>query len=229
MLLDGMAKLLVEGADMAWEVKCRQEDMRQRAIENERRLIDNARRDVDEKAEQLKAISHLSALIGGFAMVVMVEITMPSNINFALLVIYGLTSSSVVGLMLLAVLNSTMILIAILKYDCINRPIPFKEFWQTRCESDWRFAYKCFSSGVPLFMVVLSQIGWLVFAQYRDRHFYGLSYRDTPAAIVTLVASACLLMWYVHTKAKWGRFNLDSTTKFVDPEVGHGSSRSLSV
>ena len=55
---------------------------------------------------RLKAISHLSALIGGFAMVVMVEITMPSNINFALLVIYGLTSSSVVGLMLLAVLNS---------------------------------------------------------------------------------------------------------------------------
>ena len=25
------------------------------------------------------------------------------------------------------------------------------------------------------------------------------------AQIVTLVASACLLMWYVHTKAKWGR------------------------
>lgn len=44
-----VAKFIVETADMAWEIKCRQEDMRQRAIDNERRLIDDARRNVDEK------------------------------------------------------------------------------------------------------------------------------------------------------------------------------------
>mmetsp|Transcript_10698 Transcript_10698/g.43281 ORF Transcript_10698/g.43281 Transcript_10698/m.43281 type:complete len:91 (-) Transcript_10698:874-1146(-) len=60
MQLGGMAKLLVEGADIAWEVKCRQEDMMQRAVDNERREIDDARRAVDEKAEQLKAISCVS-------------------------------------------------------------------------------------------------------------------------------------------------------------------------
>ena len=68
-----MARTLIQGADIAWQVKCRQEDMQQRAIDNERRSIDDARRSVDEKAEMLRAVSHLSALIAGFAMVVMVE------------------------------------------------------------------------------------------------------------------------------------------------------------
>jgi len=44
----------LEVADMAWEVKCREEDMRQRSLENERRSIDDARRSVDEKSQQLK-------------------------------------------------------------------------------------------------------------------------------------------------------------------------------
>ena len=68
-----MLNPVLQGADIAWSVKCRQEDMRQRAINNERRLIDDARRSVDVHAEQLKAVSHLSALIAGFAMVVMVS------------------------------------------------------------------------------------------------------------------------------------------------------------
>mmetsp|Transcript_77855 Transcript_77855/g.223553 ORF Transcript_77855/g.223553 Transcript_77855/m.223553 type:complete len:80 (+) Transcript_77855:225-464(+) len=76
--------------------------MRQRHIDNIRRSIDDARRSVDEKyelqcacvasphpsrnttpgrAQQLKAISHLSALIAGFAMIVMVEIQLPDNLH----------------------------------------------------------------------------------------------------------------------------------------------------
>mmetsp|Transcript_25599 Transcript_25599/g.76864 ORF Transcript_25599/g.76864 Transcript_25599/m.76864 type:complete len:94 (+) Transcript_25599:164-445(+) len=67
------------------------------AVDNERRCVDDARRNVDEKAEQLKAVSHLSALIAGFAMVVMVEIQLPDKINFGLLIVYGTTSASVVS------------------------------------------------------------------------------------------------------------------------------------
>lgn len=56
-------------ADVAWESNCRDEDLKYRALENERREVDDARRAVNEKAEQLKAISGLSALVAGFAMV----------------------------------------------------------------------------------------------------------------------------------------------------------------
>ena len=56
-------------ADVAWELNCREEDLKFRALENERRAVDEARRAVNEKAEQLKAVSGLSALVAGFAMV----------------------------------------------------------------------------------------------------------------------------------------------------------------
>lgn len=56
-------------ADVAWEINCREEDLKHRAVENERRYVDDARRAVNEKAEQLKAVSGLSALVAGFAMV----------------------------------------------------------------------------------------------------------------------------------------------------------------
>ena len=113
-------------------------------------LADLAEKEMAYILSDLANIGTQAALIAGFAMVVMVEIALPDRINFLLLVLYGATSASVVGLMLLAMLNCTMMLIAILKYDCVNRPIPYDQFWQTRCEGDWRFAYQCFSLGVPM-------------------------------------------------------------------------------
>ncbi|KAJ1460892.1 calcium release-activated calcium channel protein [Pelagophyceae sp. CCMP2097] len=220
MLSAGLSAGFTSLADMAWEVKCRQEDMRQRAIDNERRLIDDSRRAVDEKAEQLKTVSQISALLAGFAMVIMVEINLPNQISIILLTIYAITSSFVVGLMLLCTLNCTMMLIAILKYDCINRPMPFHDFWLTRCESDWRFAYRCFSWGVPLFMTVLAQMGWITFQKYSDQKYstyskHGQLSRDVPACTVTFVALSCLALWYTHTSPKWSQFNLHSSRKFV--------------
>ena len=53
---------LNKSKDLTWELRCREEDMKQRALENERRAIDDARRSVDEKAQQLKALANLSAL-----------------------------------------------------------------------------------------------------------------------------------------------------------------------
>jgi hypothetical protein len=61
-------------ADMAWEVKCREEDMKQRALENERHAIEDARRSVDEKAQQLQVLANQSALFAGFSMVSLCDI-----------------------------------------------------------------------------------------------------------------------------------------------------------
>lgn len=183
--------------------------------------------------------------------------------------------------MLLAMLNCTMMLIAVMKYDCVNRPIPFDDFWQTRwpswsalrltaprCEADWRFSYRCFSLGMPrptcrevatigpqefpcscacwlrygrsCFAVMSSvpQIGWcaptwgprptqrpclvfrVVFAKYDSRKGFIVEYRDAAASVVTVVATLCLLLWFFHTKAKWGGFVHNSALKMVDPENG---------
>jgi hypothetical protein len=66
---DNMFSAGMDMADMAWEVKCREEDMKQRALENERHAIEDARRSVDEKAQQLQVLANQSALFAGFSMV----------------------------------------------------------------------------------------------------------------------------------------------------------------
>ena len=89
-------------ADMAWEVKCREEDMKQRKLENERHAIEDARRSVDEKAQQLKVLANQSALFAGFSMVVLVETTIPPNVNVVLLTIFGGATACVIALMLVS-------------------------------------------------------------------------------------------------------------------------------
>ena len=83
---------------------------------------------------------------------VLVEISFPDNINPILLVLFGVCSALVVSLMMISMLSSTLMLVAILRYDCINREIPFQEFWKKRCEHEFKRALKAFSYGIPLFM-----------------------------------------------------------------------------
>jgi hypothetical protein len=59
--------------DFRWRI----EDMEQRNLENARvlwlRFVEKNRRDVEEKTEQLKAISNLAALFAGFAVVTLTQ------------------------------------------------------------------------------------------------------------------------------------------------------------
>ena len=201
----------MEMADMTWEMKCRVEDLKQRTLENERRAIDDARRFVDEKAQQLKALAHQAALIAGFSMVVMVEVTIPEDIHPALLGIFGCTTASVVALMLIATLNCTLMLVAILRYDCIRREVAFTEFWRKRCESDFNFAIKAFGCGVPLFMGVLAQVGWVVFWNHPARSY--------TAPLVSSIAIAVMVIWFAHTERKWTDFLLASDAKLFNPHA----------
>eukprot|EP00559_Dactyliosolen_fragilissimus_P003497 CAMPEP_0184860848 /NCGR_PEP_ID=MMETSP0580-20130426/5652_1 /TAXON_ID=1118495 /ORGANISM="Dactyliosolen fragilissimus" /LENGTH=196 /DNA_ID=CAMNT_0027358103 /DNA_START=254 /DNA_END=844 /DNA_ORIENTATION=+ len=190
---------------MAWEVKCRDEDMKQRALENERRAIDDARRSVDEKAQQLKTLSHQSALIAGFSMVVLVEVQISQNLHPVLLVSFGCTTAGVVGLMLIAMLNATYMLVAILRYDTVHRDMPFAEFWRKRCEGDWKLSLRAFGIGVPLFMLDLAQVGWVVFWEHKT----GI----IASSIVTVIAIFTVLIYLARIDRKWSGWLMSSKAK----------------
>lgn len=88
----------IDVADIAWNMENRAEDMKYRAFEQHMHRLHTVRRLIDEKTQQLKSISHLSALIAGFSMVCMVEVTIPEDISEVLLGFYGLASACTVRL-----------------------------------------------------------------------------------------------------------------------------------
>lgn len=197
----------MEMADMAWEQKCRGEDMKQRALENERHAIDDARRCVDEKAEQLKVLANQSALFAGFSMVVLVESSIPDDIDGWLLTFFGGITACVIALMLISTLNSTYMLVAILRYDCVRRDVPFDEFWRKRCEPDWKLALRAFSYGVPLFMVVVSLVAWVSFWDHQSRYI--------SASVVTVISLMSTIFWFGRTERKWSGFLLTSEARVL--------------
>ncbi|KAL7436484.1 hypothetical protein ACHAXH_007399 [Discostella pseudostelligera] len=194
-------------ADMAWEVRCREEDMKQRALDNERNAIDDARRSVDEKAEQLKVLANQATLFAGFSMVVLVESNVPTDINGILLSIFGGATACVIALMLVSSLNATYMLVAILRYDCVNRDVPFDEFWRKRCEPDWKLALRAFSYGVPLFMVVVSLVAWVT--------FWGNGAWYTASSIVTVISLGVTIFWFSGIERKWSGFLLSPRARIL--------------
>lgn len=209
--------------DRTWEQNNRREDIIQRQLENERRRIDDARRSVDVKAQQLKSLSHQSALIAGFSMVVLVESNYTCT-NKIVVILFGISASLVVGLMLTSMLNSTFLLVAISRYNTVDREIPFEDFWRTRCEEDWILALHCFMYGVPVFIIVLALVGWVNFA---DVLKFGWSYYAVSGAI-SFIAVVILVKYLMHTCFKWGDFLKDSDPVLLDPGVAKANSTSRS-
>ena len=183
-------------ADISWQIKCREEDLEQRKLDNERRAIDDARRSVDEKAEQLKALGSQSALIAGFSFVGIVEASIPASLPSVILVFYGATASITVAIMLTSMLNATFILVAILRYDCVSRDVPFHEFWRLRCDKDFRMALSLFSYGVPMFMLLLALLGWVIFWDHKEARIYASS-------IVSLISLIAMTFFFTHIQRKW--------------------------
>ena len=104
----------------------RKSDVKQRTLDNARvvwnRYVEKNRRDVEEKSEQLKSISNLSALIAGFAVVSLVELNftndfekLPTHVSEWLISVYAASTALVVGLMLNSMVLCTFILSSILK------------------------------------------------------------------------------------------------------------------
>jgi len=213
---------LLGAADLGWEMKCRQEDLSQRKLENERRAIDDARRAVDEKAKQLHTMANQSALIAGFSMIVLVESQVSNkNVHQMLLVSFGYTTALVVSLMLLSMLNTTYMLVAILKYDTIRREIPFEDFWLKRCSSDWKFALRSFEMGLALFMILLGQIGWVVFSPDKTNNEETLQIKYYIAASfgVTIIACITIFIYFSQIYRKWTGWLLTNVVTLKNPDA----------
>mmetsp|Transcript_10964 Transcript_10964/g.15979 ORF Transcript_10964/g.15979 Transcript_10964/m.15979 type:complete len:213 (-) Transcript_10964:224-862(-) len=209
-----MLSLIPDATNIAWETKCREEDMKQRALENERRAIDDARRAVDEKAQQLKSLSHQSALIAGFCMILIVEISIPDDLHPALLLSFGCTTAMVVSLMLTSMLNATFMLVAILRYDAVRRDVSFERFWKNHCEDDWKLALRAFVFGIPLFCLVLAQIGWVKLWNFSD----GSSW-IWASSCISVIAVSTVVLYLAHTERKWREWLLISDIKLHKPSA----------
>ena len=210
--------------------KWRVEDVEQRVLENARwiwlRYAEKNRRDVEEKSEQLKSISNLSALIAGFAVVAFVELqfhdpeTEPAHVSEVLIVAYAATTATVVALMLNSMVLCSFLLCSILRNgktyvseaeeaDYLFRcrsfstnykpgdapPTPkrsFEAFWETRCEDDWKHAFRMFTCGVPVFLVNIACVAWLKF-----------HYSPAAAGATTAIAVAATAGW-ARTQNNWG-------------------------
>jgi len=109
--------------------------------------------------------------------------------------------------MLVSTLNSTYMLVAILRYDCVTRDVPFEEFWQKRCESDWKRALRAFSLGVPLFMVVVAVTSWL--------KFWGTTGGFISGVVVSVIALVFTAFWFGGTARKWTGFLLSSDARLT--------------
>ena len=126
---------------------------------------------------------------------VQTNIPIPDSLNPVLLCLMGATTAAVVAAMLIAMLNSTFLLVAIFKYDCKKREVPFENFWRNRCDEDWQLAFSAFTYGIPLFLVMLAQVGWVVFWTHDDR--------NVASIFITAIAIGTLVFWLVSTKYKW--------------------------
>lgn len=105
----------------------RQEDVEQRHLENARvlwaRILERNRRDVEEKSEQLKAISTLAALISGFALTAFLQFDFGSyqdSTGFAL-PIFGISMALTVRLRLGLIVCCTL---QVCSRHAAVRPLP---------------------------------------------------------------------------------------------------------
>ena len=101
-------------------MKHREEDMKFRETEIRQRDLTNRRREMDEKNEQLRNISSVSALIAGFSIVVLVQMNINLDIPEWILTLLATSCAITVCLMTYAYVTCTLILVGTLKKFEVN-------------------------------------------------------------------------------------------------------------
>ena len=92
------------------------------------------------------------------------------------------------------------------RYDTVRREIPFLEFWKKRCELDWRLTLRCFSFGVPLFMLNMGLMAWVLFWEHGTARYSG-------SVCISVIAVVTVLFHILHTNRKWSEWLMISDVK----------------
>lgn len=195
-----------------------------REEDNERRLIDNTRRLVDEKTRQLSAVSQLAALVAGFSMVVLVELNYADDCPELLLAFYGFFASLTVCLNVVSMISCVMMLVGVLKYDCVRRRQPFRTYWSLHCEAEWKRAFTCFNWGIPSFLWTICITGWVKFDSYRSSR--GGTFVDFMAPSMITIVSMLTLLYWIYESNKWSKF-LSALSTNTAEEVAHRRNPSV--
>ncbi|GFR39928.1 hypothetical protein Agub_g4, partial [Astrephomene gubernaculifera] len=211
------------------------------------RFVNRNRTEVQEKTEQLKALSGLAALLAGFALVSFLEFqfTVEENYKHGLLPLFALTTSITVGVEVASAVLCSLMLANILRVgktyvseqeeaEFMHRchvfvtqyrpgdrpPAPertFAAYWAHRCEREWATAFRLFSTGIPCFFINLALAGWIKFHNAST---------PTAASLVTCCMGIALI-WNVYTHRKWGQYLLqdedpeqDTEHRLTQPAVG---------
>lgn len=196
------------------DLEYRRERKRRYEVEMVQRAGEDRRRRIDEKNEQLKSIITVAALIAGFEVVVLVDLQWEAPVPEWLLALYTATSALTVCLMTYSYVVCSLVMVAIIKRfegsvdafftlqgSALNSALAlertrFEVFWENTCEEDWHRAFRCFSIGMPIFLLNLIVVSWV--------KFYDLT---APGSVVAVLCGLTIFL-LLSTHLKWGTFLL---------------------
>lgn len=221
--------------EQAWRI----EDLEQRGVAHARRLWaryrESNRRDVEERTEQLRSFSTLSAYIAGFAVTGLIQFNLLPTQSHGNLLLFGLTTAIVMALttnsmMTFGLLHSSLMKTAraqvsvqeeaiytaqcreyAVRYqtgDCPPAPRrSLQAHWQLRCAGDYQRAFYMFSAGVIIFMANLCFAAWLQFAT------------QPRTAIVMTVILGIGALYFAFAHLRWAAHIMSPKTAQATPVV----------
>ncbi|ETW09968.1 hypothetical protein H310_00384 [Aphanomyces invadans] len=189
--------------DLQREQEWRGQDIRRIKIQAK---LENERRQADTRSEQLSAVSSLGALLGGFALISVINVSLPDPINLDLLWVYGITSALCICTMVVSSVTFTVLLVAVTRYSAheleydvralqdqdIDFESPFYTWWLKKCETDWLLGYLLFRAGVTLFLIELGIVSWVQYSRW-----------EATSISISVVAGIGLLIWQFRILSKW--------------------------
>ena len=183
-------------------MKWREEDMKQRRIDNLHLMLGQKDRLVDLRSRNLKGISNLSALLAGFTIVMFVELQVPTDCPDALVVAYGACSAVVCCALCLTMVQTTLVLASVSNRSTIfQTKQAFHKFWVNRCEEKWKRTFRLFSYTIPLFLIDIALVGWVKF--YHTPIAAGAILAVVVIAIVVWLFDQCFWGAYLATSVEF--------------------------